>query len=184
MRAQIEQDAGARLVRAFTPRTGLGLETKAVEARFELHHLTQRPRRDEFLHGVKISVIPAVVINGNEPFAFRCQPHQFFRFFHRGRERLVHHHVPPRQQAGLGQLEMRIVGSRHHHQADALVGKQFLQRSRHPSLRILFARQRSAALKNASQFHAGYALDHRRVERLPCQSKADQSHSYHNVSFL
>src|SRR5438309_3894325 len=87
------------------------------------------------------------------------------------------------KQASLGQVEMRLVRSRDHAEADRFVGKQFVQRASDADFGISFTGERSVALDNAGQFHAGYPLNNGCVKCLSRQSEANDPDSNH-MSFL
>ena len=89
---------------------------------------------------------------------------QSLRFRHGRGERLVDDYVAPSEEAGPGQLEMRLVRSRDHAEADRFVGKQFVQRASDADVGIRFAGERSVTLENAGQFHACYSLNHGSVK--------------------
>jgi len=111
VRTDIEPHAGARQ-RLLAPGVRLALGAEAVEVRLVGHDAAHRAFRYDFVNGLEITGVTAVLIDRHDPLLARRGLHQIFGFRHGGGERLVHHDVPAGEEALLGDRMVGRVGRR------------------------------------------------------------------------
>ena len=174
---KIKQHARARHVRSLTPCARFWPRAKAIVTNFVLDDGTQSSGSDDIPHRAKISVPTPVLIHGQQAALTVGERHKFGGFFPGWGERFVHHDVATSHQAGLGKLKVRIVGSGDHAETNFRVGEQFIERTSHAHVWILLLRSHARAFENTGKFHPRDAPDHRSVECLTRDAKADEAYS-------
>src|SRR5580700_3519175 len=178
MRRKIKKDTAAG-PGALAPSAGPKLRSKAIIVRFQANDAPQRTARNEFADRLKIAVIAAILVNGEQPALLLRKRNERNGLVESCREGLVHEHMASRRETFAGDWIMGIVWRGDDDQPDFWIGEQFVQSADDRHIGILRGGLVAAALENCGQAQSGNSADHRRVKRAAGKSKSDETNADH-----
>src|ERR1700687_811756 len=138
--------------------------------------------RNKLLQSLKIAVIAAILVNGQQAAAFPGELHQVETFFQRGGQGLVDHYIATRCEALPGDGMVRVVWCGDHNQSNVRHRQQLFDAAHDPRVRIELRCFVTGALQNCSESQARNSANHWRVKRAPCQAKSDESDVDHSAA--
>src|SRR5271168_4039260 len=163
VRRNIKKDACAG-AGALTPSTGTKLWAKAVVIRFKADDASQRAARNKLRDGLKIAVVAAILVNGEQTALLLRELNERDRLFQSGCERLVDQHIASGGQALVGKRIVRIIWRGDDDEANFLDGEEFIERADDAHIGIFLGGFVAAALQNSRQPQSRHGANHRRVE--------------------
>ena len=176
MGAEIEQDAAA-LRGIILPGTARGPGTPAIEARFDVHDVSQLVFMEEFLDGEKIA-IPAPIVEGNEELVPPVGEFDQLRDLagcHA--EGFVYNQVFARCERLASDFEVSAAGGRDNYQVDGRVGKEIFEGAEGFEAGIALRGLIAMAFHDCRQFEAVYRRDQGRMENSSRHSESDQTNA-------
>src|SRR5580704_6341483 len=178
VRRKIIKDASAR-AGTFAPGTGPKLRTKAIVIRFKANDAPQRTARNELHDGLEISIVTAILIDGEHAALLLRKLDERNCFFESCRKGFVDEHIASRSETLASDWIVRIVWRGNDHKANFFNGEEFIERADDADIGILRGSLVAAALQNRSQPQSGDSANHRRMKGAAGKSKSDETNVDH-----
>src|ERR1700682_539773 len=147
VRSDIEQNAGAS-ARALPPCSSLQLRSVAVVIRFETQDAPKSSASHKLPDRLEVSVVTAILINGEQAAGILSQFHQLDSFMHSGCKRLVDDNIATRDQALPSKRIVCIVRRCNDHQLNAPAIEKLTESAHNAHVRILIGRLAATSLQN------------------------------------
>jgi hypothetical protein len=179
VRTYIEKDASAR-PGTFAPRARTKLGTKAIVVRFKANDSSERAARGKFYDRLKVAVVTAILIDGEQTALLLGKLDQNDRFRKSCGERLVHEHVAPRGQTLLRKRKVRFVWRGDDEEADFLDSEKLIERADNADIGIFFGGSVSTAFENRREPQSRHRANYGRVKGTSRESKSDEANIDHN----
>src|ERR1700732_1377823 len=172
MRPEIEENTGTG-DRAFTPRALLQLGAEAIVVGLEAHYAAEIAAADNLLHRLEITVVTAILVDGEQAAAFLCESHQFDRLFERWSEWFVDDDVATGLQTLPGERIVCFVRRSDNNETEVLHAQQLFEAADDAHVGIELRRFVDATLQNRGEPQSGNRTDYRRVECAPSQTESN-----------
>src|SRR5208282_2598992 len=137
VRRNVKKNASAG-AGAFAPSTRAKLRTKTIVIRLEANDAPQQAARNKLHDSLKITVVTAILIDGEHATLLFCELDEIDCLFESCREGLVDEHIASGSQALMGKGVVRIVRRGDDHEANFFDREQFIERADNANIGILF----------------------------------------------